>query len=104
VDAGLLDRQITLSHRTLTLNSQGERVPTWTEYATVRAQKIDVSGREYFSAGAMLAQAVFRFRIRFRDDVVETDQVDYDGTKYNINSISELGRRDGLELYCTGLL
>ena len=105
LNAGALDRRITLSHRVLARNSQGEQVPTWPEiYATVWAQKIEMSGREFFAAGGILAEGSTRFRIRYRTDVVLTDRLNFDGVDYNISSISEIGRYEGLELFASALL
>lgn len=106
MDASAMDRRIDLAHRTLaTPNVQGERIASWgTPYASVWAQKIEVSAREYFSAGAMLAEMTTRFRIRWRADVVPTDRVIFEGDAYNIRDMTEIGRREGLELYCSALV
>ena len=102
MDASLLDRQITLSHRTTTQNAQGEKVPTFTPYAVgVWAQKIEASARDAQSAGLIVAQRTVRFRIRWRSDVIASDNVTYEGTSFYVHSVIEMGRHDGLEIMCT---
>lgn len=100
--AGDLDRRVSLYHRVLTQNAQGEQVPSYpTAYVTVWAQKLDQRAREYFAAQGTQAEATTRFRIRYRSDVLMTDRLVLDGLNYDIVQISEIGRREGLELFAT---
>ena len=103
MQAGKMDRRITLMRRTLTQNAQGEQVPTWAAYDTVWAQKLDGAGRESFVAQTVYADADFRFRIRYRSDVLQTDRAVFEGISYDILTTSEIGRREGLELFCRGV-
>ena len=100
--AGLLDRRVTVQRRTLTRNEYGEQVETWTEYATVYASRNDFlvasTGKESFSALQTSAQETTRFRMRYRSDLLTTDRLVSDGRTYDIKQISEMGRRDGLEI------
>ena len=98
MQAGKMDRRITLLRRTLTRNAQGEQVNTFTEYATVWAEKRDVTGREYFAAQQVIAENTARFFIRYRDDVALTDRISYAGRTYDLTHVAELGRQDGLEI------
>ncbi len=100
--AGLLDRRLSLYHRVLTQSSHGEQVPSYpSAYATVWAEKLDQRAREYFAAQGTQAEATTRFRIRWRSDVVMTDRLVLDSVNYDIVQISEIGRRQGLELFAT---
>ncbi len=100
--AGNLDRLIELRHRVLTQNSHGEQVPSYpTAYETVWAEKLDQRAREYFAAQGTQAEATTRFRIRYMTGVVMTDRIVYDGANYDIVQISEIGRREGLEIFAT---
>lgn len=103
--AGPLDRSAVLKHRVLTRNSTtGEEVVTYTTYATVWAGKRDLRGREFFAAQQVNADLTTIWQIRYRTDVVATDQLVVDDVAYNINSVAEIGRRDGLELQATAVL
>lgn len=99
MQAGKLDRRITIQEPVVSQDGYGEPIATrWSDVATVRAQVIPVSGREYFDAAAVRAEKTTRFRIRWRRGVTETQRIVYDGRNYNIRSIVEIGRREGLEI------
>jgi SPP1 family predicted phage head-tail adaptor len=99
--AGKMDRLATLKHRELSRNAHGEQVPTYTDYAEVWAEKLDLRGREFFSAQQTNAESTVKFRIRHRTDMVLTDRIVCEGNTYDIQQIAEIGRRDGLELIAT---
>jgi SPP1 family predicted phage head-tail adaptor len=98
VQSGKLDRRLQLQRRTLTRNVHGEQVATYATYATVWAQRLDVTGREFFASQNTLAENTARFLIRFRDDVELTDRLLCESTYYDIKQRSELGRRESMEL------
>jgi SPP1 family predicted phage head-tail adaptor len=99
-----LDRRVDLQHRTLTRNTtNGEEVETWSTYAAVWAEKKDVRGREFFAAQQSNSDITTTWRIRYRGDVVATDKLVHGGLSYNVTSIAEIGRRDGLELQATAV-
>jgi SPP1 family predicted phage head-tail adaptor len=95
--SGRLDRKITLQKPTTSRDAYGGQATSWTDEATVWAQVQQQSGRELFAAGK-LAEVDALFKIRYRSDVDETWQVVYDGRTYDIQSVKELGRKDGLEI------
>lgn len=98
--AGKLDRRVELRRRSLAApNVHGEQVPTFATYATVWAEKMEGGGREAFIAQTTYASTDMRFRIRHRTDVVLTDRVVFDGKNWDIVGVSEIGRREGLELF-----
>lgn len=102
--AGNLDRRITLYHRAMSQDAQGQQVETWpAAYATVWAEKLDVRGREYFAAQGVQGDLSTRFRIRWRSDVLVTDRLTLDGLEYGITQVSEIGRREGLEIFANAV-
>lgn len=99
MQAGKLDRRITIQEPVISQDDYGEPVVTgWADVATVWAQVVPVSGREYFDATAVRAEKTTRFRIRWRSGLTEAMRIVYDGRNYDIRSIVELGRREGLEI------
>jgi SPP1 family predicted phage head-tail adaptor len=98
VQAGRLDRLITLQTRVLTRNAQGEEVVSYTDLADVWASKVDLRGREYFAAQQVNAEVTTRWQIYYRSDITYLHAVVYDGVTYDIQQVSEIGRRIGLEL------
>jgi SPP1 family predicted phage head-tail adaptor len=96
--AGKLDRRITIQVKTATRDNFGAEIIAYNTLATVWAEVLPISGREYFTASQFVPEAQFRMRIRFREDFDETAQILYDGTVYDILYIAEIGRADGLEI------
>lgn len=99
MEAGKLDRRISIRQLTLTQDEVGGQVEDYeTERAAVWAQKRDLSGRELILAQQTAAEATVRFFIRFRSDVELTDRIVYDSENYDIQHIAEIGRGEGLEI------
>ncbi len=103
--AGKFDRRIELRRRVLARNAESsQEVPSWPKaYATVWAQKQDVRGREFFAAQQTNSEITTTFRIRHRTDVLMTDRIVYQDMAFNIHSIAEIGRREGLEIMATAV-
>jgi len=100
VKAGALDRRLTIQSRALTPNARGDEIASWSDTATVWANRRDVSGREFFSSSEIRADISTVFRIRHRDGVSVLDRVVEDGLTYDIVHIARIGRREGLDLVC----
>lgn len=101
MQAGRLDRRVALAHRTLGTQAADGSYPDsgFTTYATVWAEKLDQHGREFFAAAGTNAERTTRFRIRYRSDVLQTDRIVLDSLNYDIVQVSEIGRREGLEIF-----
>jgi len=94
-----LDRKIVIQSLTKTPDAYGALIETWTTFATVQAKKKDIRGDEYFAAKQMNAKVDAIFTIRYLSGVLETMRISYDSKFWDIRSINELGRRDGMEIY-----
>ena len=92
-----LNRKITLQYPTTSQDSYGEEDVTWATYRNVWAQVVQQSGREIFSAG-IVAEADTLFRMRYISTLDETWRISYNSKYYNIKSVKELGRKEGLEV------
>lgn len=97
--AGSLDRQITIQQASVTLDSYGQPSESWSTFATVNAWKREPSARERFTSNQRVAQETVTFRTRYLDGVTPKMRISYDGRTYDILGVTELGRRDGLDLY-----
>ena len=102
--AGNLDRRITLQRASVAQNGLGEEIETWADLATVWAEKIESRrlAKEQSDAGEA-RQALRRrtFRIRWSSglaDLNARDRVIFDGQACDILGVTELGRREGLEI------
>jgi len=101
MEAGKLDRRITLQRFTTTKNEFNEDVQTWADLATVWASKEDIRDSERWQASEVAAEVTTRFRIRWSNtvkDIDPRDRVLFDGRIYAINAVKEIGRRVGLEI------
>lgn len=104
MDAGRLDRRITLKRATSTANAFNEAVETWSSLATVWASVVPISDSERMRAGETLAAKKSRFTIRWSSTVADVDPRDrltFDGRDYDINGVKEVGRREYLEITAT---
>lgn len=96
--AGKLDRRVQIKVKTATRDSFGAEILTYSVLATVWAEVVPISGREFFAAAQFIPEASLKIRMRFREDFDETAIIHYDGVDYDILYISEIGRADGLEV------
>lgn len=96
MQAGRLDRQITLQTLTVNRDDFGGQTQDWADLATVWAQATPWRGSEAVHADQVTALAEMRFQIRWRDDFDEKARVVFEGVAYDIVRIDEIGRRGGL--------
>ena len=99
MDAGKLDRLITIQAATTTQNEFGEPIPSWSNLADVWAEYLPGGGSERFTAQQVYAETTARFRIRWRSDVDAMSRILFDGKTWDILAVDEFdGRRNGLEI------
>lgn len=106
LDAGALDREVTIQQVTSSIGTSGFPVETWsTLVAAEWMQKMDVRGRERFAAGQHTAPYDTRWVLWYRDDmdpevvdVAKTRRLSYQGRFYDIVSATLIGRYEGIEL------
>jgi SPP1 family predicted phage head-tail adaptor len=99
--ASNLDRLIVIEADLTTVDVNGVPQQTWTAFATMRAQLLQRSTNEFLLKGYGEDDNVTTgFRIRWLDGVRLTQRVAYNGERYRITEIKEIGRRVALELRC----
>lgn len=98
--SGDLDRRIDLRKQLAGTDEHGQPNGPWMTMATVWASFKPATGREFISSRAAEAIVDGTFRIRWRSDkdVLATWRIAFDGRDYDIQSINEIGRREGLEI------
>lgn len=116
--AGRLDRLIDIQRSTASASDSGEQVVTWSNIVSRRAAGIaPIQGSERFITPQVSAMDQLEFRIRLFSDVANLtarDRIIYpamaassppgtpaEGQIYNILSINEIGRREGLRIIAT---
>lgn len=93
MQAGALDRQITLLAPTSTQNNAGETTTTYTAIATVWGQVRQPSASETIRNAATTAQVQYAIRIRWRDDVTAAFRLLYQGRTLEISQVIEGNKR-----------
>lgn len=101
MEAGKLDRRLTLLERALTTNAANEEVETFTSVGTVWASKRDVSDRERIENEELGATITTRFQVRhsdLTDGIRPTWRVTCEGRTYDVRAVKEIDRRVGWEI------
>lgn len=98
--AGKLDRRVTIRRKTITHDTYGEEIETWTDLYTVWGSKYEPRAGETVDAGELrAAHTDARIRIRHTDDAPKAeDRMIVDGLEYGITGVREIQRRQGFEI------
>src|SRR5689334_12459889 len=99
--AGDLDRRIELRRQLAGTDDVGQPNGGWLTVDTVWAQYKPAMGREIRDGLVADTTMPATFRIRWRGDVATDWVIRYGGQVYDIASINEIGRREGLEILAT---
>jgi SPP1 family predicted phage head-tail adaptor len=70
MNAGKLRHRVTIQRKTVTRDTQGGNVVTWTDVATVWADVQPVGGSERYGAGQALSDSTYTIVMRYREDVI----------------------------------
>lgn len=103
MNAGRLDRKISLQQPTTTRDDFGQSTDAFSEVSRVWAQRRDISGKETTESDQPVAATRTEWTIRWRSDIRETWRVVTTTDRiqtFEIVGILELGRREGLRLIC----
>lgn len=101
MDAGKLDRRISIQRYGISYNADNEPIEGFTDLATVWASVQYASDGEKARAGEVAATVSVRFQTWWSTAVSTVnpkDRVAYDGKVFDIVGVKELGRREGLEI------
>lgn len=85
-------------------NSTGEVETTgWTTFKTLWCRVVPMTATERFKAAEVHASKVSKFWVRWMSGIETTMRIYFDGKYYRITGISEVGRRDYLEIVAEAL-
>jgi SPP1 family predicted phage head-tail adaptor len=99
MEAGKLNRRITIETNTTTDNAYGEHIDTWGDAVQTWAEVRFPTAREIFQADQLTAVQTAIFKIRYRPGIYAAKvRVIHDGQTYNITGVTEIGMREGLQL------
>jgi SPP1 family predicted phage head-tail adaptor len=101
MQAGRLDRRVTLQRATFAQDDTGQEVATWSTLATVWASRRRASARETLAAAEVSAAITDVFECRWASawsDESPLDRLAFEGRAYDIASVDEIGRHEGLRI------
>lgn len=96
--AGPLDRRLIWQRATKSTDDFGNVTETWSTLFETWAAKIPLRGQEAIKAAEVIDQETVKLQIRWRADPLTIDRFEIDGRTYRVQSLQEIGRRDGLEI------
>jgi SPP1 family predicted phage head-tail adaptor len=102
MNIGGLDRRIKIQSQATSVNSYGERLVAWTDYAEVWAQiERKPAAVEQNSGEQMVSVNKVVFNIRYSSTTKNINaghRVNYDSKNYNILGAHEVGRQERIRL------
>ena len=75
MDAGKLNRLVTIQRVTLVPNGSGGFTEKWQDVGTAKVRAVPVAGKEGLVAGTLQASQPWRIDMRYREDLSTADQL-----------------------------
>jgi len=101
MDAGRMDKRISIEAQATTRNAIGEPVTAWAPLAAVWASIEPLRGREFWAQQQVQSEVTTRIRIRYRAGITPAHRVRHAGRIYNIHSVIDpKERHEELQLMC----
>ncbi len=98
---GELRHRVTIQQKSVTQDTYGAAVETWTALAMVWASVEPLQGKEYFSSQQMVAQVDHRIRIRYRAGITPAMRLVWGSRTFDIQAVIEPETRQReLQLMC----
>lgn len=89
MEAGRLNRRITVQHKTVTELPSGEEVATWEDLATCWAALENITAADAARQYGLAVQSELRFKVRYRTDLTTKMAVFYRGKRYLVTKLEE---------------
>lgn len=94
MDAGKLNRWVTLQRAVNTPDGSGGYIQAWRDISRIKVSATPVAGKEGLEAGTLRATQPWRIQMRFRADIETEDRMKADwlpGRKLELQSIADPG-------------
>lgn len=98
MQAGKLDRPITIQQVTLTQHANGQELETWTTFISCNAEWKPLQSNERFRANGLHQLDAGRFVVRYISGITTNMRILFDSVYYKILGIREITRRQGFEI------
>lgn len=96
--AGKVDRLIMIEAPTTTLDRAGAPSTTWSPFAALRAELVRNATVDVERANGSTTDVRLTFRCWWIDGITLDHRLTYAGQAFEIRDLSEIGRRNGLEI------
>lgn len=101
MQAGRLNRRVTLQSPSQSVDEIGQPIPGWTDVATVWGDVRLRSGLESVKAGAVVSTVQASVRIRYRTGINAGMRVLVDSVPYEVLAVQpDVGGREYVDLVC----
>ncbi len=101
MQAGLLNRRVTLQAPGTTQDELGQPIPGWTDVATLWADIRMKSGLESIKAGAPVSVVQASIRVRYRAGITAGMRVVHNLQAFNIVAVlPDVGGREYVDIVC----
>lgn len=97
--SGKYDRPIVIERMILEQDDFGQEIPTWVEFHRCYAHNAPLTGSERFGSDGKHAQAVTKLFLRYKSGIKTTMRVKLSCDYFRIVAVTEVGRREEIELY-----
>lgn len=102
MEAGRLDKRVTIESQSVERNSIGEPETTWEDFATVWAAVEPLQGREFWAQQQVQSAVSHRVRIRYLDGVNAAMRIVYGERVFNIEAVIDpKERHEEMQLLCS---
>jgi SPP1 family predicted phage head-tail adaptor len=98
MNAGTLDRRLTLLQWDTSINAIGGVIESWSFYRYSWGRWLPTSGKEFIAAQTRIAELDGVLRMRYRTDIPTTWRILCDGDVYEVISVQTVGRRDAIDI------
>lgn len=93
MQAGKINRRITIEQRVEVDDGGGGKKITWQPFATVWASITPSTGREVYQSDQVRAELWYDIKIRYRAGVKSSMRVNYNGRLFNIRNVRDIEER-----------
>ena len=105
VNAGEINKRITIKTQVLTQNSYGEEIITWSNFCTVWAKITSSSGKEFYAVQKLNPETTALFKIRYRSGLDTSMRIYYGTRIFDILYIDNVGEGNvEINLLCKELI
>tara|TARA_Y100000114_G_scaffold143934_1_gene151982 strand:- start:962 stop:1279 length:318 start_codon:yes stop_codon:yes gene_type:complete len=98
---GELDTPIDLHNATVTTDSFGQPVETFTKVSTIYAKRFDRNAGEITVGDRVVQVLRTEFTIRYNTAVSEQSRIEFDGQTYRVDGVLVMGRKRFMKLICS---